>query len=84
MRPGIVSRILMWSIRGYQRISRYTPATCRFRPTCSEYTRQAIEIHGALRGVGMGIWRICRCHPFTKGGYDPVPGAVELNDSAQD
>ena len=45
---------------------------CRFYPTCSEYTIQAIEKHGIIKGIAMGIWRILRCNPFSKGGYDPV------------
>jgi putative membrane protein insertion efficiency factor len=61
-------------IRGYQRyISRYTPPSCRFEPTCSNYTLQAIEIHGVIRGIWLGSGRILRCHPFHPGGYDPVP-----------
>lgn len=45
---------------------------CRFQPTCSEYTAQAIEKYGVLKGSAMGTWRILRCNPFSKGGYDPV------------
>ena len=45
---------------------------CKFYPTCSEYTKQAIEKYGALKGIGLGIWRILRCNPFSKGGYDPL------------
>ena len=48
-------------------------AGCRFSPSCSNYTLQAVETHGACKGVILGIWRICRCHPWSKGGHDPVP-----------
>jgi len=46
---------------------------CRYVPTCSEYARDAIEGHGAVRGSLMAAWRLLRCHPFSKGGFDPVP-----------
>ena len=46
---------------------------CRFVPTCSEYAYEAIEKYGALKGGFMSVWRILRCNPFGKGGYDPVP-----------
>lgn len=45
---------------------------CKFYPTCSEYTKQAIEKYGALKGTFLGIWRIIRCNPFSRGGYDPL------------
>lgn len=45
---------------------------CKFYPTCSEYTKQAIEKYGAIKGVRLGIYRILRCNPFSKGGYDPL------------
>jgi uncharacterized protein len=46
---------------------------CKFRPTCSEYAAEAITIHGPLRGVALALVRLLRCHPFTRGGFDPVP-----------
>ena len=45
---------------------------CKFYPTCSEYTRQAIDKYGALKGLILGIYRVLRCNPFSKGGYDPL------------
>ncbi|MGI8638430.1 MAG: membrane protein insertion efficiency factor YidD [Pyrinomonadaceae bacterium] len=60
-------------LRLYQTwISPFLPPSCRFTPTCSEYTRQAVEKYGAFRGTRMGIKRILRCQPFCKGGNDPV------------
>ena len=60
-------------IKIYQKISALTPSRCRFYPTCSEYTKQAIIKYGFIKGAWLGIKRRCRCHPFNDGGYDPVP-----------
>ncbi|CAN5721923.1 membrane protein insertion efficiency factor YidD [soil metagenome] len=53
-------------------VSPFLPPACRFEPTCSDYTRQAVQKYGALRGTWMGVKRILRCQPFCKGGHDPV------------
>ena len=67
-------QILMWIIRGYQlAISPMLGPRCRFYPSCSCYAHTAIERFGALRGIWLGSMRLLRCHPFAKGGYDPVP-----------
>ena len=67
-------RFGMGLIRGYQLvISPALPKTCRFSPSCSQYTLEAIERHGILRGGWLGARRIVRCHPFNPGGFDPVP-----------
>ena len=61
-------------IRLYQQtISQVMPSSCRFVPTCSQYTYEAISKYGLMKGTIMGIRRISRCHPFNPGGYDPVP-----------
>lgn len=69
----MVKKFILGLIHIYQTISKYTPARCRFYPTCSEYMRQAIEKYGVIKGGWLGIKRICRCHPFNEGGVDLVP-----------
>ena len=69
----MIKKIVLFLISIYQKISKYTPAVCRFYPTCSEYTRQAIEKYGVLKGVWLGLKRISKCHPWHEGGNDPVP-----------
>ena len=68
-----MAKISLWLIAFYRRrISPMTRRSCRFIPSCSEYAYQAIEIHGFLQGGLRALWRILRCNPFNKGGYDPV------------
>lgn len=67
-------QLVLRALRFYQRyISPALPPSCRFTPSCSEYTYQAVEKHGVLRGVWLGGARLLRCHPFHPGGFDPVP-----------
>jgi len=54
-------------------ISPLLPPACRFRPTCSEFAIEAVALHGVLRGGWLSLRRLLRCHPFSKGGFDPVP-----------
>ena len=61
----------------YQRcLSPFLPPSCRFQPSCSEYARDAVQQHGALKGTGLALSRLVRCHPLCRGGYDPVPPAT--------
>jgi putative membrane protein insertion efficiency factor len=73
-----MKRLALFAIRLYKRyISPALPSACIYTPTCSEYTYQAIERYGVIRGTWLGIKRISRCHPFHQGGYDPVPDLEE-------
>ena len=66
------ARGLVMLVRGYQvLISPWLGRHCRFEPSCSNYMIQALQKHGAVRGTLRGVWRICRCHPFHPGGFDP-------------
>ncbi|MGH9658308.1 MAG: membrane protein insertion efficiency factor YidD [Bryobacteraceae bacterium] len=66
-------KLIVTALRGYQIVlSPMLGPACRFHPTCSEYMRQAVERHGAARGVWLGLKRLSRCHPFHAGGVDPV------------
>jgi len=72
-RPRLAARASIGAIRGYQFFSRAMPPRCRFYPSCSEYTAQALEMHGFWRGIGLGARRLGRCHPWGGSGVDPVP-----------
>jgi uncharacterized protein len=67
----IVSGCVIGLVRCYQKVIRpVLPPTCIYQPGCSEYMILAVRKYGPLKGVGKGLWRICRCHPFAKGGQD--------------
>jgi len=66
--------VLIAFIRFYQRwVSPVLGRHCRFEPSCSQYAIEAISLHGAFKGLGLAAWRLMRCQPLCKGGYDPVP-----------
>jgi putative membrane protein insertion efficiency factor len=71
--------VLIAPIRFYQRfITPYTPATCRYYPTCSAYAVTALRTHGAVIGTGLTVWRLLRCNPWSSGGIDHVPAKGQL------
>lgn len=70
----MIARLLAIPIRWYRRyISPRKPPCCKYVPTCSQYALDALEEWGAIRGLLLAAWRILRCNPFSKGGFDPVP-----------
>ena len=76
-----MNKIIIFFITSYQKyISPLKPPTCRFYPTCSEYSVQALRRFGLLKGLQLSIMRIMRCHPFNPGGYDPLPDSLEKAD----
>lgn len=78
-----MKQLLSGSVRFYRKfISPLKPPTCRFYPTCSAYALEALELHGAAKGSWLAVKRICKCHPFHPGGFDPVPPAG--NGQAED
>ena len=69
-----MKRLLIRLVRFYQKgISPLKPPCCKYIPTCSQYAVEALERFGALKGTALAVWRILRCNPFSRGGYDPVP-----------
>lgn len=69
-----MKKVFLFLLRGYRRfISPMKRPCCRYTPTCSQYAMEAIEKHGACKGGFLAVRRVCRCHPFHEGGFDPVP-----------
>ena len=69
----MMKKVILYLILFYQKaISPYKKSCCRFSPTCSEYAREAVEKYGAFKGSFLAVKRILRCHPFHRGGYDPL------------
>jgi putative membrane protein insertion efficiency factor len=84
LRPGavdlMIARVIVFLLRLYQRtLSPLLGSRCRFEPSCSRYAVACVETHGALRGSLLSIVRLCKCHPFHPGGYDPPPGASAVS-----
>ena len=76
----IPRRVALFVLRVYKwAISPMFPPACRYVPTCSEYAMEAVDHYGALRGGVMAVWRVLRCHPFAKGGLDPVVQRKAVN-----
>ena len=76
----LAKSLVLGLLRAYKwALSPMFPPSCRYVPTCSEYAMEAVERWGALGGSGMALRRLLRCHPFVKGGYDPVIGKAEFN-----
>lgn len=72
--PSLAARALLRLLRGYQLLlSPWLGGQCRFQPSCSQYSMEAVRRHGALKGTGLSLRRLLRCHPWCAGGDDPVP-----------
>ena len=72
-RPSLLARPLLAMVRGYQTVRAGRPSPCRYWPSCSTYAVEALEVHGAVKGLGLAVWRVARCNPFGGHGVDPVP-----------
>ena len=80
---SLLARVLTAMVVAYRRyVSPVLPARCRFYPSCSAYAQEALARHGAVKGTGLAVWRLLRCHPFHPGGYDPVPPASRSEPGA--
>lgn len=73
-RRSLLQRVVIAPVKGYQVVRADRPSPCRHVPSCSTYAIEAVEAHGPIRGVWLGLRRLARCHPWGTLGYDPVPG----------
>ncbi len=81
---SIASRAAIGFIKGYQYVSAGRPSPCRHVPSCSTYAIEAVEQHGAVRGTGLAVRRLGRCHPWGTQGYDPVPAPRRRGTNEED
>lgn len=79
--PSLAARVLMLPIRAWRLVSVHLTPRCRFYPSCSAYALEALERHGAVRGLWLSIRRLARCHPWGGGGIDPVPERTFVDES---
>jgi uncharacterized protein len=70
----VLLRLARLSLTPFVAMTSITPRVCKYEPTCSHYAEQAVRRHGVVRGLSLAAWRLLRCNPWSKGGYDPVPG----------
>ncbi len=80
----MIISVLVFVLRGYQAMIRpLLIGACKFCPSCSEYSIEALRTHGLGRGLALSLRRVCRCHPFSPGGIDPVPPAAQAPSRAE-
>ncbi len=72
-----MKRLILKAITHYQAVSQHKTPTCKYHPTCSHYAKEAFETRNFFVATGLSVWRILRCNPLSKGGYDPVPKSKE-------
>jgi putative membrane protein insertion efficiency factor len=72
-KPSPLQVVMVKAIDGYQFVRRGRPSPCRYVPSCSDYAKEAVQVHGGLRGAWLAVRRVARCNPFGSSGFDPVP-----------